>query len=103
LDALLDVSLDTSSPLNLARVPLKLVSALRKPIGRVTGKGIIANVKDFAPRWEARDAQQPGSLRYKKFQRKIKEAEWELHRLGPSHGRLGFVIKIVDNEDASKE
>jgi hypothetical protein len=52
---------------------------------------------------EARDAQQPGSLRYKKFQRKMKEAEWELHRLGPSQGRLGFVIKIVDNEDASKE
>jgi hypothetical protein len=30
LDALLDVLLDTHSPLNLERVPLKLVSALRK-------------------------------------------------------------------------
>jgi Mn2+/Fe2+ NRAMP family transporter len=29
-------------------IAIQLVSA---QIGRVTGKGIIANVKDFAPRW----------------------------------------------------
>jgi Mn2+/Fe2+ NRAMP family transporter len=32
-------------------IAIQLVSA---QIGRVTGKGIIANVKDFAPRWLAR-------------------------------------------------
>jgi hypothetical protein len=52
---------------------------------------------------DARNAHTPGSLKYKKLQRKMKQAEWELQRLGPSQGRLGFVIKIVDNKDASKE
>jgi hypothetical protein len=44
---------------------------------------------------EVRDKRQPGSPQYKKFQRKMKEAEWELHGLGPSQDPPGVVINIV--------
>jgi hypothetical protein len=49
---------------------------------------------------EARDQHQPGSPQYKEFQRLMKEAEWELHGLGPSQdqGPPGLVIRIVDPE-----
>jgi hypothetical protein len=45
---------------------------------------------------EARDAHKPSSPEYREFQRKMKEAEWELQRLGPSEDSPGLVIKIVD-------
>ena len=44
---------------------------------------------------EARDAHVPGSPQHRKFQRKMKEAEWELQRLGRSQDPPGIVIMIV--------
>src|SRR5882757_11314637 len=47
---------------------------------------------------EARDASEPGSPQYRDFQRKLKEAEWELQALAPSQDSPGLVIKVVSSE-----
>jgi hypothetical protein len=49
---------------------------------------------------KARDAHEPGSPQYQNFQRKMKEAEWELQRLGPSQDSPGIVIKVVSTGQA---
>jgi hypothetical protein len=47
---------------------------------------------------EARDARVPGSHQYRKFQNKMKKAEWELQALGSSQVSPGVVIKLFDPE-----
>ena len=45
---------------------------------------------------EARDARVPGSPQYRKFQNKMKKAEWELQALGSSQASPGVVIQLLD-------
>jgi hypothetical protein len=48
---------------------------------------------------DARNAHPPGSPQNKEFQRKMKEAEWKLHGLGPPEDSPpGLLIKIVSPE-----
>jgi hypothetical protein len=48
---------------------------------------------------EALVASEPGSLRHRKFQNKMKLAAWELQALGPSQESPGVVIKVVEKEE----
>ena len=45
---------------------------------------------------EAWAESEPGSPQHREFQRKMKEAEWELQALGPSQASPGIEINIVD-------
>jgi hypothetical protein len=51
---------------------------------------------------EAWAASEPGSPQYRTNQRKMKEAEWKLHALGPSQASPGVAIKVV-SPDPAKE